>query len=250
MGDLPLVASNAIAWGAAGTERFLGIFPKWAATLGKMQLAGRLASPAVGADVIWALSQPWSDDEISRCWNAWLTAYNRMYNIRFHEWTDKVKAIQAAWPNGADRRAFDRFIGEVWDELIEVENSHKMIADTIQGTQNRIHDIVDTALLTSTALLTVLIASEFAEAAFPGSMIGTMMKNAAGALMKGAAAVGIGAIVVEVMRSLSDVAELAATDAKFPIPQLNRYGGDSFRDITIDNVAAARRGDPIGWAYY
>lgn len=84
--------------------------------LAKIQLAGTLAKPAAGAAAVWLLAQPGDDQAITEAFNDWRTVNLKLLHLRTREWDNEVKAVQAAWPEGEDRKAFDRFMSIVFQE--------------------------------------------------------------------------------------------------------------------------------------
>ncbi|MFF5208742.1 hypothetical protein [Streptosporangium sp. NPDC000396] len=136
------------------------IFPVWAKSMAKIELAGKLAKPAAGAGAIWALAQPWDDDAISKAWNDWRTVNMRLAHLRFREWDDKLKAIQAAWPEGEDRKAFDRFMQRVYHEIYQFETATGQMATAVQNAQSNIHRIVNTSGAFVDSMLGIIILSE------------------------------------------------------------------------------------------
>jgi hypothetical protein len=136
------------------------ILPVWAATMAKVELAGKLAVPAVGAAAIWALAQPWDDDAVTKAVSDWRVASLKLTELRTREWDKKLAAIGEAWPEGADRRAFDRFMEIVYHEVQQFETATGQMAGAVQSAQSNIHRIVNTCGLFVDSLLAIIIASE------------------------------------------------------------------------------------------
>ncbi|MDP9865564.1 MULTISPECIES: hypothetical protein [Streptosporangium] len=136
------------------------IAPNWAATMKKIDLAGKLAAPAIGAAAIWALAQPWDDDAISKAWNDWRTVNLKVLHLRTREWDQKLAKIQAAWPEGADRRAFDKFMQVVYHEVQQFETAAGQMAGAVQSAQSNVNRIVNTCGLFIDSLLAIMISSE------------------------------------------------------------------------------------------
>ncbi|AWS46350.1 hypothetical protein DKM19_38685 [Streptosporangium sp. 'caverna'] len=136
------------------------IFPVWAATMAKIELAGKLAIPAGGATAIWALAQPWDDDAVTKAWGDWRVANLKITEFRTRELDKKIAAITAAWPEGADRRAFDRFMEIVSHEVQQFETATGQMAGAVQSAQTSVHRVINTCGIFVDSLLAIIIASE------------------------------------------------------------------------------------------
>jgi hypothetical protein len=232
-----------------GMNKLLSI---WIPTMKELQMAGKIAIPAVGAAALWALVKPWHDAEIQDSWNAWRTAAQQLQDIRFGDWDEKVKAIQAAWPaESKDRKAFDKFIKTVKLEMLQTEQAMAKTADTVQAIQTEIHQIMYQVGYTADLLLSLIIAYEIAELYDPNPIakaIMEVMKNATAAVLMGVTATGAGIIIGVLIMHMSDIATLSSSDTGFPIAQPNRgssslHSNTDFKDIKVQNVPEK------GWTY-
>lgn len=226
------------------------LMARWVPAFSSIQFAGRLAIPAAGAGAIWLLAKPWGDDEIQRSWNAWRSASQNLQDMRFNDWDAKVKAIQAAWPEGEDRQQFDRFIATVKDEFYQTDQALGTISTAVQNAQTQIHQIMHTVGIVADLLLATIVACEIAEAVFPpDAAIVEALKNATGAVLMGVTAVGVGSVVVALLYNLGNFAALASSETAFPQPQPNRGSSSltnntDFKDIKVSNIQHK------GWTYY
>jgi hypothetical protein len=156
-----LGAAGGIEAGAIGAMLALGkIAPVWAQTMAKIELAGKLSAPAIGAGAIWGLAQPWDDDGVTKAWGDWRVVNLKLAELRTREWDKKVKAIADAWPEGADRRAFDDFMERVYHEVQQFETATMQMAGAVQSAQSNIHRIINTCGIFIDSLLAIIIASE------------------------------------------------------------------------------------------
>lgn len=173
---------------AAGTGALVGMKllgtygPSWLSTMARIDLAGKLAKPAMGAAGVWLLAQPWGDDKITQAWNDWRTVNVKLTHLRTKEWDGKLQAIQKAWPEGNDRKAFDKFMGVVYQEIQQLETAALQMANAVQSAQTEIHKIVTTAGIVVDTLLGIIIASEIMQ------LVGKGLSTAGAALEARAAA--------------------------------------------------------------
>jgi hypothetical protein len=246
------VAGENEAYVAGGEVAVLGIMKlmgRWVTAFSKIQWAGRLAIPAAGAGAIWLLAKPWGDDKIETSWNTWRSASQNLQDMRFNDWDNKVKAIQAAWPEGTDRQQFDKFIATVKNEFYQTDQALGTIATGVQTAQTQIHQIMHTVGIVADLLLATLIALEAAEAIFPpDAAIVEALKSATGAVMMGVTVAGVGSVVAALLYNLGNFSALASSDTTFPHPQPNRGSSNlhdtDFNDVKVSNVQHG------GWTYY
>ncbi|MEV5748223.1 hypothetical protein AB0L00_10430 [Actinoallomurus sp. NPDC052308] len=233
--------------GAMGLMKLLA---RWIPAFSKIQFAGRLAIPAAGAGAIWLLAKPWGDDDIEKSWNAWRSASQNLQDMRFNDWDNKVKAIQAAWPEGADRQQFDKFIATVKNEFYQTDQALGAMSTAVQNAQTQIHQIMHTVGIVADLLLATIIACELAEAAFPpDAPIVEALKNATGAVLMGVTAVGVGSVVVALLYNLGNIAALASSETAFPQPQPNRGSGSLTKNTDFDDIKVQNT-QHGGWTYY
>ncbi|MEU4830825.1 hypothetical protein [Streptosporangium sp. NPDC023615] len=253
--------------------KLLGSYgPSWAASLAKIELAGKLAKPAAGAAAVWLLARPWDDDAISKAFNDWRTVNLKLTHLRTREWDTKLKKIQDAWPEGSDRQAFDRFMGVVHQEVQQLEMAALQMANAIQGAQSEIHKIVNTAGVVVNGLLAIIIASEIAQligkkmqvaaaAAGPlapvlaaqGKVIEAAAKAtqaSAGLILMSATINAIGGMLAALIFSMGNLTALMSVKNQFPMAQANldsdgTDGRTDFGDITRRSVSRS----PEGWSY-
>ncbi|MFI6512443.1 hypothetical protein ACIBCT_32965 [Streptosporangium sp. NPDC050855] len=256
-----------------GGMKALGKYgPSWAASLAKIELAGKLAKPAAGAAAVWLLARPWDDEAISKVFNDWRTINLKLSHLRNREWDTKLKAVQAAWPEGDDRAAFDRFMGVVHQEVQQLETAALQMANAVQSAQSDIHKIVNTAGVVVNSLLGIIIASEIAQligkqmqaaaaAAGPAAPViaaqGKALEAAAkatqassGLILMGTAVNTIVGITASLLFSMGNLTSLMSMDNQFPMAQANldsdgTDGRTDFDDITRRSVSRSSE----GWSY-
>lgn len=246
------MVENKEAWTVVAEGVGVGVMKlmgRWFPAFTKIQFAGRLAFPAAGAAAVWLLAKPWGDDDIEKSWNTWRTASQNLQDMRFNDWDAKVKAIQAAWPEGQDRQQFDRFIATVKNEFYQTDQALGTIATGVQTAQTQIHQIMHTVGIVADLLLAALIALELAEAGFPPlAALAEAIKDATGAVMMGVTVAGVGSIMASLLYNLGNFSALASSDTTFPHPQPNRGSSNlydtDFDDIKVSNVQHG------GWTYY
>ncbi|GAT67489.1 hypothetical protein HS048_31885 [Planomonospora sp. ID91781] len=247
--------------------------PAWASTMAKIQLAGKLAKPAAGAGAVWLLAQPWGDEQITKVWNDWRTVNLKLMHLRMREWDTKLKAVQDAWPEGADRRAFDRFMAVVFHEVIQTENAAAQMATSVQNAQSEIHKIVDNAGTVINALLGVIITSEIMQligsrmqavgAANPtpagaalvvkGKAIQSMAeatKDSSGLILMGTAVNAVVGATAALIFSLGNLSALMSADNQFPLPQANldSDGTDGRTDFDDIRRRSVQQSGSEGWS--
>lgn len=261
--------TGAIAEGAViGGMKVLGTYgPAWAASLAKIQLAGTLARPAAGAAAVWLLAQPWGDEAISKVFNDWRTINLKLTHLRTREWDNELKAIQAAWPEGEDRKAFDRFMGVVYQEVQQLETAALQMANAVQNAQSDIQKIVNNAGVVVDSLLGIIIASEIAEligkqmmaSAVPpiaakGAVVVAMAQAtqaSSGLLLMGTAVNTIVGATAAIIFSMGNLTALMSADNQFPMPQANldSDGTDGKTDFDDITRRSAVRSPGEGWSY-
>ncbi|WP_440064249.1 hypothetical protein [Streptosporangium sp. OZ121] len=260
---------GAVAGGAViGGMKVLGkIGPSWAASLAKIQLAGTLAKPAAGAAAVWLLAQPWDDDAITKVFNDWRTINLKLLHMRIREWDNELKAVQAAWPEGEDRKAFDRFMAVVHQEALQTETAATQMANAVQDAQSDIQKIVNNAGVIVDSLLGIIIASEIAEligkqmmaSAVPpiaakGAVVVAMAQAtqaSSGLLLMGTAVNAIVGATAAIIFSMGNLTALMSADNQFPMPQanLNSDGTDGKTDFDDITRRSAVRSPGEGWSY-
>ncbi|MER5646725.1 hypothetical protein [Streptosporangium sp. NPDC002524] len=261
--------TGALVEGAViGGMKALGTYgPAWAGSLAKIQLAGTLAKPAAGAAAVWLLAQPWDDEAITKVFNDWRTINLKVAHLRTREWDDELKAIQAAWPEGADRRAFDTFMGVVYHEVQQLETAALQMANAVQSAQSDISKIVNNAGVVVDSLLGIIIASEIAEligkrlmaSPTPATVaMGTAMvaaanatKASSGLLLMGTAVNTIVGATAAIIFSMGNLTALMSADNQFPMPQANldSDGTDGKTDFDDITRRSATRSPGEGWSY-
>jgi|GEM_PF-4062050 len=261
--------TGAVAGGTTiGAMKLLGTYgPKWAATLAKIELAGTLAKPAAGAAAIWLLAQPGDDQAITAAFNDWRTINTKLTYLRIQEWGKTIQAVQAAWPEGEDRKAFDRFMGIVFQEVQQLESAAARMADAVQDAQSEIHKIVNNAGLIVDSLLGIIIASEIVQ------LIGKQMmatgvppvvaqgatlvaaakatQESSGLLLMGATVNAIAGATVAVILSMGNLTALMGADNQFPLPQANLDSDGTDGKTDFDDIVrkSATRSPGEGWSY-
>jgi hypothetical protein len=226
------------------------LLSKWIPAFKTIQWGGKLAWPAAAAGAVWLGVKPWGDDEIQRSWNAWRTATVKLQSIRINgDWADKVKAIQAAWPEGADRKAFDKFIGTVWEEMYQTEQAAASIGEAVQTAQTQIHQIMHTVGIVADLLLATIIAAEIAEAFAPTSAMAAAVKSTTAAVLMGVTITGAGSVVAALIYNLGNISALMSSDTRFPQPQPNRYSDSFTSDTDFKDIKVQNRHHKGGWTY-
>ncbi|MFF5246217.1 hypothetical protein ACFY3V_18195 [Streptosporangium sp. NPDC000095] len=251
-----------------GGMKLLGTYgPAWAATLAKIQLAGTLAKPAAGAAAVWLLAQPGDDQAITEAFNDWRTVNLKLLHLRTREWDNEVKAVQAAWPEGEDRKAFDRFMAIVFQEVQQLETAASQMATAVQGAQSEIHKIVNNAGTIVDSLLGIIIASEIVEligkqmmasavppVAAQGATLVAIAKatqESSGLLLMGTTVNAVVGATAAVIFSLGNLTALMGADNQFPLPQANLDSDGTDGRTDFDDIVrkSATRSPGEGWSY-
>ncbi|MGJ6963058.1 hypothetical protein ACSDR0_14215 [Streptosporangium sp. G11] len=261
--------TGAVAEGAViGGMKLLGTYgPAWAASLAKIQLAGTLARPAAGAAAVWLLAQPWGDEAITKVFNDWRTINMKLSHLRNREWDNELKAVQAAWPEGEDRKAFDTFMGVVYQEVQQLETAALQMATAVQNAQSDIQKIVNNAGVVVDSLLGIIIASEIAEligkqmvaSAVPpiaakGAVVVALAQAtqaSSGLLLMGTAVNTVVGATAAIIFSMGNLTSLMSADNQFPIPQANLDSDGTDGKTDFDDIMrrSAVRSPGEGWSY-
>jgi hypothetical protein len=247
--------TGAIAGGETGLlagMRALGevrLLAKWFATFQKIELAGKLAPAAVAASGVWLLAKP-NDAAIERSLTTWRTVALQLQGIRILTWADKIKAIQAAWPDGADSKAFEAFTKTVWQEMYQTENAAALIASAVQNIQSQIHQAMTTVGILVDVLLAMIIAFEIIQFANPAvAVIAQAQQGALSGVLVGVSYGYIGIATAIMIYNMGTFSGLASSGPGFPQPMPN-LGSTSFTsDTDFKDIKVQNRQRKGGWTY-
>jgi hypothetical protein len=221
---------------------------RWVAAWRTIELFKSLAPAAAGAGVAWLLVKPWGDDEITQSWNAWLTASSKLGATRVHgDWTDRLTAIQKAWPEGADRKAFDRFMGIVWEEMFQTEQATLALGSAVQKAQTQIEQMMHIVGLIADTLLAIIIASEFFELVNPAAAVA--MRTATTGVLMGVTTSAVTILPVILVYNLGNLSGMLSNGAGFPQPQPNRFSSSLDSDTDFKDIKVQNRRHKGGWTY-